>query len=203
MTEPEDRRDTPPNYETTMHPDNPPNAVLNRSARRSALWSYLGPVIALFVVVGIALAYWSVRGPRPTDRPDRDQAIGTAGETTPGGDTPQVHEQTTADELKYRGGIDDTAQGPMPNLHDRTPLTSVSDVLRKPADVAGRSVDLKDVTVDSTQSDSFWVRDGNDKVQVVGAPGMSLQKGAHVHVVGTVEAVGRTTRVHASKVQTQ
>lgn len=200
MAEPRDRTDTTPNYETTRHPDNPPNSVLKSSARTRALWSYLGPVIALFVIVGIALVYWNTRQPTAPTRPDRDQAIGTAGETTPGGDAPQVHPNTTADELKFRGGIDAPAQGPMPNLHDRTAITSIDQILQKPADVAGRSVDLKDVTVDSAQGDSFWVRDGDHKVQVVAAPGVSVQKGAHVHVIGTVEAVGSTTRVHASKV---
>ena len=63
-------------------------------------------------------------------------------------------------------------------------------------------MDLKDVTVDSAQGDSFWIRDGDSKAQGVAAPGMSVQKGARVHVIGTVEAVGSsTTRVHASKVE--
>jgi len=204
MAEPRDRIDRR-NDDETRHPDNPPNSVLKRSARRGALWSYLGPIVVLFIIVGLGLGYWTLRGrgPAAPTRPDRDQAVGTAGETTPGGDTPQVHPNSTADELQFRGGVNQPAQGPMPNLHDRTSITSIDDVLHKPADVAGRSVDLKGVTVDSAQGDSFWVRDGDSKVQVVAAPGISVQKGAHVRVIGTVEAFGSTTRVHASKVETE
>lgn len=194
--------DSTSGYDDTRHPDNPPNSVLSHSARRGALWSYLGPIVVLFVIMGLGLAYWSLRRPAAAERPDRDQAIGTSGETTPGGDTPQPHPNSTADELQFRGGVNQPAQGPMPNLHDRTSITSIEEILNKPADVAGRRVDLKDVTVDSAQGDSFWIRDGDSKVQVVAAPGISVQKGARVHVIGTVEAVGSsTTRVHASKVE--
>jgi hypothetical protein len=203
MAEPRDRADTTPNYETTRHPDNPPNAVLTPSARRRALWSYLGPVIVLFVVVGFALVYWNVRQPHAVERPDRDQAIGTSGETTPGGSVPQLHANSTEDELQRRGGVKNMAQGPMPILNDGSSLTKVDDILRKPADVEGRSVDLKDVTVDTAQGNSFWVRDGNSRVQVVGASGVSVRPGERVHVTGTVEADGDTTLVRASKVEAQ
>ena len=44
-------------------PTNPPNVLLRPENRRAALWSYLGPVIALFAIVGVALIYWVNRGP--------------------------------------------------------------------------------------------------------------------------------------------
>jgi hypothetical protein len=192
-----------PNYDETRLPENPPNSVLSRSARRGALLSYLGPVVVLFVIVGLGLAYWSTRRPSIPDRPDRDQAVGTSGDTTPGGFDPEPRAGSTVAELEQRGGINQPAQGPMPNLHDRTPITRLSDVLSKPNDVAGRSVDLANVKVDSTESDAFWVTDGDDTVQVVAAPGVTLQKGAQVRVIGTVEATSTGTRVRASKIETR
>jgi hypothetical protein len=192
----------PPNYEETRNPDNPPNSVLSRPARRAAVWSYLGPVVVLFVIVGIGLIYFSNRTPSTPDRERGSEAIGTAGDTDPGGFDPQPRAGSTRDELEQRGGVDDPAQGPMPALRDKTPITSISGVMQKPNDVVGRPVDLKKVEVDSAQGTSFWVRDGDDKVEVVAANGTSApSKGSHVHVVGTVEnAGGNRTRIRASNV---
>jgi hypothetical protein len=203
MADRPDQVNATPNYDETRHPDNPPNSVLNKSARRSALFSSVGTLVALFVVVALALAYWSVRQPSAPERPDRDRAVGTSGDTTPGGGDPEPHPSSTSEELKVRGGINTPAQGPMPNLHDRTPITRVEDTLQKANDVAGRPVDLDNVIVDRMQGDTFWVRDGNDAVQVVAAPGISLQKGARVRVIGVMEAAGSTARVRASKVETR
>jgi hypothetical protein len=157
----------------------------------------------LFIVVGLVLAYWSLRGQATPERPDRDRAIGTSGETTPGGGDPQKQPSSTAEELELRGGVKDPAQGPMPALRDKTPLTKLSDVVHKPANVAGRPVDLEDVMVDSAQGNTFWIRDGDDKVAVVAPQGSAPQKGARVHVIGTVEAADNATRIVASKVESK
>jgi hypothetical protein len=201
MAERRDDLDARTNYDETRHPDNPPNSVLSRPARNAALWSYLGPVIVLFVIVGVALIYWSNRGPSVAEREGHDQAVGTSGETTPGGFNPDPKPSSTRDELERRGGVNDPAQGPMPGLHDRTAIDSIDGVMHKPNDVVGRPVDLKNVEVDSAQGASFWVRDGDDKVEVIAPSGSMPQKGAHVHVIGTVEAAGNRPRVRASKVE--
>src|SRR5688572_32475173 len=65
-------------------PDNPPQALLRPEARRAALWSYLGPVIALFVIVAVALVYWGNRGSAAPDERTDDAAIGTVGRESPG-----------------------------------------------------------------------------------------------------------------------
>ena len=190
-------------YDETQHPDNPPNSLLSRPTRRRALASYLGPVIVLFLIVGFALMYWSARDATSIERPRaaNQEGVGTSGGPTPGGFDPQPKPDSTRDEIERRGGVDDPAQGPSPALRDRSALTSISDVAGKPNDVAGRPVDLKNVEVDSAQGNMFWIRDGGDKVEVVAPSGVSTpQKGAHVHVVGTVEAFGNSTRVRASKV---
>lgn len=190
-------------YDETQHPDNPPNSMLSRPARRRALVSYLGPVIVLFLIVGFGLMYWSARDANRVERP-KAEGVGTSGGSTPGGFDPQPRPDSTRDEIERRGGVDDPAQGPSAALHDNAALTSIGDVAAKPNDVAGRPVDLKNVEVDSVQGNTFWIRDGGDKVEVVAPSGASApQKGAHVHVVGTVEAFGNSTRVRASKVDRQ
>ena len=194
-------------HDETLNPDNPPNSVLSRSARNTALVSYLGPLIVFFLIVGLGLIYWTHRSPAAPQQQNtesRDRAVGTAGGTTPGGFEPQPRPNSTHDELERRGGVDDRASGPMPALHDRTALTSVDQVMGKPNDVAGRPVDLKNVEVDSAQGNTFWVRDGNDKVAVIAPDGKAVpQKGAHVHVIGTVEAAGNSTRIRASSIESK
>jgi hypothetical protein len=90
----------------------------------------------------------------------------------------------------------------MPALRDRTPLTKLGELARDASFVSGRPVDVNDVEVESTQSNTFWVRDGGNRVEVVAAPGSTLpSKGAHVRVVGTVEgAGGERARIRASSV---
>jgi len=202
MAEPRDGATEPPNYDETRRPENPPNSLLTKAARRGALYSSLGPVVVLVVVMAIGLAYWNARRPSPPERPDRDSAVGTSGETTPGGAVPQPRPDSTAAELKYRGGTD-PAQGPTPPLHDRTPITKIEDVAKNPNDAAGRAVDFDNVTVERTAGDAFWVRDGKETVQVIAAPGITLEQGAHVRVIGVVETAESSPRVRASKVETR
>ena len=46
--------------------------------RRTALWVYVGPLIVITVIVGIALLYWATRGPAPNE--DVTNTIGTVGD---------------------------------------------------------------------------------------------------------------------------
>jgi hypothetical protein len=103
-----------PHYEETEHPRNPPNAVLNRGARNAALRSYLGPIIILFIIVGLALLFWVRRAPgRDADDNTLNPATGTTGEQlkdnnpardlSQGGGDPAPKPDSTSDELKDRG----------------------------------------------------------------------------------------------------
>jgi hypothetical protein len=203
MAERRDDLEARTNYDETRDPDNPPNFQARRRVGYKMLGAYLGVIIALFVVAGIGLIYWSNRGPVVPEREGHDQAVGTSGETTPGGFDPSPKPSSTRDEIERRGGVSDQAQGPMPRLHDRTPIASIGDVLHKPNDVVGRPVDLQNVEVDSVQGASFWLRDGDSKLEVIAPSDAMPQKGAHVHVIGTVEAAGARPLVRASKVETR
>ena len=75
MAEQRDDR-TGHNREETTHPENPPNSVLSKGARRATLWSYFVPVVMLFAVIGVALVYWSNQ-PRRADVTTAPSEIGT------------------------------------------------------------------------------------------------------------------------------
>src|SRR5688572_13556557 len=85
----------------TVDPRNPPNSVLSPKVREAAFWVYFGPLLAICVIVGIALLYWMTR-----DEPNEDVTapIGTAGEQTPGGGSPDPRPDSTSEEIKNRGG---------------------------------------------------------------------------------------------------
>jgi hypothetical protein len=195
-------RETPPQYEETRHPDNPPNSMLSRETRRAALGSYLGPVVALFLIVGLGLLYWSHRGPSKPDFDTAHVGVGTTGLNGPGAGDPTPPPNNARDELERRGGVKDPAQGPMPALRGETPITSLGDLGKDASFVSGRRVDVNDVEVDSVQGNSFWVRDGGDRVEVVAPAGSSMpSKGAHVRVVGMVEGSGGDRpRIRASSI---
>ena len=101
-------------YDETDDPHNPPESVTNRHVRREALWSFLGPVIVLAVILGLAMIYWGRREPgREIGDRNLNPAIGTTGDqpkednATPdfqqGGGDPARRPDSTADELKQRG----------------------------------------------------------------------------------------------------
>ena len=103
-------REAPERYDDTHDPKNPPNSVVNADVARMAFWSYLGPVVALFVIVGVALIYWTSRGSATRDlrEPETGNPVGTAGERspglgTPGGHNPEPRPRSTNDELRSRG----------------------------------------------------------------------------------------------------
>jgi hypothetical protein len=179
-------------------PQNPPNSVVNRNVRRTALRTYVGPLIALFVVVGLALLYWASRPPvteraaNSVEQEDQNVA-GTAGERnpdehSPGGFEPQRKPESTRAEVRHRTGevvnelgalLDENAHGEI-----------------------GRRVEIADVDVDKVESPtSFWVRDGNARVQVIApSAGIKVSEGQQVNIVGVAERSGQVLRIRASKV---
>jgi hypothetical protein len=195
-------QETPPHYDETSQPQNPPNSIVNKGARRAFLTSYFAPLIVLFVIAGLGLIYWSNRGPSEPDRDTTHTGVGTTGENGPGAFDPRPRASNTKDEIEFRGGVDDPTQGPMPALRDATPLTKLDEVAKDASFVSGRRVDVSDVEVDSVQANSFWVRDGSHRVEVIAPEGSSIPaKGAHVRVVGSAEgAGGDTARIRATSI---
>jgi hypothetical protein len=88
-------------------PGLPPRVMTSKKTINSAFWSYMGPVLALFVVFGIALLYWMNHHPA-THPDDEGQTIGTsgeaAGERRDGGSDPAPRADSTKDEIQRRGG---------------------------------------------------------------------------------------------------
>ena len=158
----------------------PPYAVIRPEARRVALVSYLGPVIVLFAIVGIALIYWVNRGPvESSDRTDRD-TIGTFGRDA-GGGTAEPDFGSTRDEIRFRGGSDPA---------DRTSnaVTTVAQVLRMDAS-RSQPVALAGVRVDRTAGDVVWVSDGDGRLAVVRPAGTTVpHPNDRVDVAGVSES---------------
>lgn len=215
MAEPLNDRHTPEHYEETTDPKNPPNSVLNASVRRTALRSYLGPLVVFFLVVGIGLIYWANRPPLVSGADDRGE-IGTTGgdvsndiigergnrDDTPGGIDPGPRPDSTADELRSRG-VDQPAK-PSPGLRPETMLTGLAMLEGEPKDLTGRRIDLRNVdVVDARGASQFWVQDGNHKAEVT-APrrGPAVKSGSRVNVSGVVEEDGRGgVRIRAERVE--
>lgn len=207
MPEPRDDFQTSERYEETVDPKNPPNAIINQPTINRAFWSYVGPILALFVIAGIALLYWMSRGPveqRPASAPGGD-AIGTAGERapdpgSPGGFEPRPRPGSTADELKVRGATDEK---PVPGFDDALTLKGVDAATQASAGV-GRRVEFRDVEVDSVEGNTFWARQGNARIAVMAPPDSPAKLGAgmHVNVSGTIESDGKGgKRVRATNVE--
>jgi hypothetical protein len=90
-----------PEYGETVDPKNPPNSVLQPEVRKAAFWAYIGPLLIIVVVLGIALLYWSTRDNDRTTEP----TVGTSGENPgQGGSNPDRTPDSTKDESEYRGG---------------------------------------------------------------------------------------------------
>lgn len=94
---------TPERYEDTRDPKNPPNSLLRPKVRSAALYWYLGSVVAVFVLVGVALIFWMAAHPRPTADAAEEKMVGTSGYRQDGGHNPEPQLKNTRDELKYRG----------------------------------------------------------------------------------------------------
>jgi hypothetical protein len=216
MADPINDRRTPERYEETTDPKNPPNSVFNPAVRRTALGSYLGPLIVFFLVVGIGLIYWANRPPLVTGDQDGQQ-IGTSGDAnerqdiigergnsddTPGGNDPSPRPGSTADELRARGV--DQPSAPLPGTNRNMMLTGLALLEGEPKDLVGRRIDLRNVEVINARGSSqFWVQEGNSKVEVT-APRNSpaVKDGSRVNVSGVVEEDGRGgVRVRAERVE--
>ena len=157
-------------------PRNPPQVLLKPEARRAALWSYLGPVIALFIVAGAAMLYWVSRGPLPHDARSDEGAIGTVGRDAAGGGDPQGPFRSTEDELKYRG---------VPDAGDAT-IRSIESALAADGS-SPRRVVLERVTVDSVDGSTTWIKDGSDRIAVVTESAPGVTSGDAASVSGTTE----------------
>jgi hypothetical protein len=175
-------------------PQNPPQSVVNKDVRRTALRTYFLPLIVFFAVVGVALLYWATQPPQVevgrANDPDRDipRAEGTAGNTTPGGHEPQRTPDSTRGEIEQRSGNVVTELGELLDERARGEV--------------GRRVEVPDVEVERVESPtSFWVKDGNARVQIVIAKGgPDVRAGQHVNITGVAERSGETLRIRASRV---
>jgi len=167
-------------------PANPPESLLKPEVRRAALMSYLGSVIVLFAVVGVALLYWANRGPVRDAPTDRD-AVGTVGLQLPGGGNPERPATSSEDEIKYRG-IDPSSQ----------PVTTIANALSiSPA--SPQRVELSNVIVDRLDGQTVWVRDADARIAVVAPRDAAPREGGHVNVSGTTEPDGQgAIRVRAT-----
>ena len=169
--------------EELTDPHNPPHSLLRPQARSAALWSYLGPVVAFFAVAGIALFYWASRGPSNDRTVDDDQAIGTVGRQLPGGFDPQPEFSSAREEIEHRGG---TAESTAPPASTAA-VTTISSVLTTDPNMPQR-VRLEDVTVDRVDGGTFWVKQGESRIAVVGPrDGRSPAQGDEVTVHGMTE----------------
>jgi len=181
-------------------PGDPPNVLLRSETRRTALFSYLGPVIALFAIVGVALIYWVNRGPVPAhEKPDSD-VIGTSGRTTPGGGDPQPSFGRTHDEIVNRGESDKAvnAQG-----NDPSALTTIDRALAAPSAVP-RHVALSAVEVEKAEGRTIWVRDGDASIAVILPQGAAVpRRGDRVDVSGLTEQRDGATRIVAEAIHTK
>lgn len=102
---PEER--LPPNapeeYEETVHPANPPSAVLHPEVRRNALWVYVGPIVIVAVVLAVAFLYWASRDEVPVEPVAPTSGYSQEPEATPGGGSPAPRPESTQEELEFRG----------------------------------------------------------------------------------------------------
>ena len=177
-------------------PANPPQSLMRPEVRRFAVMSYLGPLIVLFAVVGVALIYWANRTPVPAPEPSDLDATGTAG-FQPQGDgnvTPKF--DSTSDELKFRGS---NLDAPVSQT-GRPALTEINKVAA--TKTAGQRVRLPLAEVSGVEGGTFWVHDGNNRVAVIAPDGVQVRQGDHVSVDGITELdPSGTVRVRASRVE--
>jgi hypothetical protein len=186
----------PASGEGTRPPDDPrypPQSVLQPAARRSAVITYVGGLVVLAAIVGVAMMYWIGRDKGRVD-PATPQAVGTVGTApgglgrTDGGFDPQKRPDTAREELELRGA--------------GTLLTRIDDVFAgSPASVAGRQVEFREVEVESGGNRSFWVRDGSARIAVVTDGDTRVTPGSRVDVKGVAEPDGSGgVRVRAQRV---
>lgn len=189
-----DEQRDPRNLDTPSHdlnaPADPPYAVLRPEARRAALFSYLGPVIVLFAIAGIALIYWGNRGP-VDPAADDGEVIGTVGREE-GGGSPDPSFGGTRDELEYRGGGD-------AGFLTGATVTSIDRALRQT--VSGQPVTFEDEEIDRVDGTTIWLKDGDHRIPVTLPPGVAApRRGEQVDVNGLIEKNEQGVRVRASAI---
>ena len=191
-----------PQYEETRAPENPPNSMVNPTARTGWLASSFGVLALVFLIVGAVFAWVFVqrelgKGGRTPD----SQTIGTSGaqnirEDTPGGFDPAPDPDNTRDELEFRG-IPNRPEGAAAgaSADDVTDASAVKNA------AAGSRVRLMNVAVDRADGDTFWIRAGDATLMVI-APGgtPTVRGGQQVNVTGTIETAGNTKRIRASRI---
>jgi hypothetical protein len=197
MAETQDNRN--PQYEETTAPQNPPNSMVNPTARTTWWGSSVGVLAIVFLIVVAGFGWVLVqrelgKGGRTPD----SETIGTSGavrDNGPGGFDPAPEPRSTRDELEYRG-VGDRPQGPTGlNADD---VTDAGEAKNAPA---GTRVRLMNVAVDRADGDTFWIRADGTTLAVV-APGgtPTVRAGQQVNVTGTIEATGETRRIRASRI---
>jgi hypothetical protein len=199
MAETQDNRD--PQYDETNAPQNPPNSMVNPTAR-TAWWTSSVGILAIVSLIVVAGFGWVLiqrelgRGGRTPD----SGTIGTSGtvrDERPGGFDPSPDLGSTRDELEFRG-VGQRPQGSMPGLNTDDDVTEAGEAKNAPA---GSRVRLMNVAVDRADGDTFWIRAGDTTLAVV-APGgtPTVRAGQQVNVTGTIEATGGTRRIRASRI---
>ena len=92
---------------------NPPQSITKISVRSAVLRWFLGSLIGLFVLVGVAWLFWSAAHPRPSVREEAERVIGTSDAySTEGGHDPVRRPRNTRDELKFRGSLTPPSEAP-------------------------------------------------------------------------------------------
>src|SRR5262245_60260138 len=179
------------------NPQNPPQTLLRPEVRRFAVMSYLGPVIVLFVAVGIALIYWANRNPVTTPELRDLDSTGTAGFQPQGGGGARPKFDSTNDELKYKGSQLDL---PVSQAGRPSALPEIDKVAA--AKSAGQPVSLALAEVSAVEGGRFWIHDGNNRVAVIAPSGVRVRQGDHVSVDGMTELDSSgTVRVRANRVE--
>jgi hypothetical protein len=93
-------------YDGTHDPKNPPQSVLGPRARSAVLVGFVGSLVVFFVIVGVAMIFWTVAHPRPAVAAGREKVVGTSGYySTEGGHDPVRRAGSTRDELKFKGRL--------------------------------------------------------------------------------------------------
>jgi hypothetical protein len=189
-------------------PAHPPYSVTRPAVRRAALFTYLGGIVVVFLIVAAAFMYWAASDRRvaPSGPPEAD-AIGTSGdrmprEGTPGGFDPGPDPSSTRSEIEFRGG-GEPPQGTMPGLRTTAPLTRLSAMREgSPQSLAGRRIELDNVEVEKADGGTFWIRDGDATATVITPGDMpTVRAGQRVDVTGTVEADGGSgLRIRATRI---
>lgn len=184
--------------ESTRNPDpnapqNPPRSVLDKDVRRSALWTYLTPLVLFFAGAAMILAYWGTSPPvrQNVEEPSVEGTTGTererSRESTPGGHNPDRAMSKPKGEVEDRGG---------------RIINELGEVFEDSRDTIGRRVEILDVDVERVDSPTlFWIRDGIVRAAVAAPTGTTVHAGQSVNVIGTVERSADGVRIRASRVE--